>query len=97
MVSAALLLACKVEEQSKTVMKVVTAVFQTALKGRTTALSIIAKPVSTLPDAISRLSTARCLFAYRKGGVVGRSQKQTSARSGVLLQLISSSNCLNDS
>ena len=45
MVSAALLLACKVEEQPKTVLKVIDAVFKTAFRGRTTALDILSKQV----------------------------------------------------
>jgi len=43
MVAAALLLACKVEEQPKTVMKVVESVYSNAFRGRTAALHIIAK------------------------------------------------------
>ena len=45
MVSAALLLACKVEEQPKTVLRVIDAVFKTAFKGRTKALEILSKQV----------------------------------------------------
>jgi transcription initiation factor TFIIIB Brf1 subunit/transcription initiation factor TFIIB len=45
LVAAALYLACKVEEQPKTVMKVVDAVYHTALKGRSKALTILAKQV----------------------------------------------------